>query len=112
MTDANTVIWSGEHRAYWRPNACGYTRDVLEAGMWPYAEAERMTKHCGPEKRISLLLKHEVPEVIAAEKRRQDAAIALWHRFAPSHRMEWETETNKAEYLLAVDAVMEVMNAR
>lgn len=66
---ANTVIWSGEHRAYWRPKehgyVTGYTTNVEQAGIWSYAEAERMTRHCGPEKQIQLRLKHETPECIA-----------------------------------------------
>jgi hypothetical protein len=48
------VIYSGEHGAYWRPNACGYTKDIREAGRWGRHVAERMVAHCGPEKRIEL----------------------------------------------------------
>ena len=77
-TDVNTVIWSGEHYAYWRPQACGYTRDVERAGVWPYAEAERLTRHCGPEKCIQLRLKHEIPEFIALQQRRAALREAVW----------------------------------
>ena len=77
-TEANTVIWSGEHRAYWRPEACGYTQNVAKAGIWPYAEAERMTRHCGPEKLIQLRLKHEVPEFIALQQKRAALREAVW----------------------------------
>jgi hypothetical protein len=79
MTDestANTLIWSNEHRAYWRVNAAGYTVDPTQAGIWPYAEAERMTRHCGPEKQIQLRLRHEVPEVILAAQRRAAGYVA------------------------------------
>ena len=35
------------------------------------------------------------------------AAEQLWHRFAPSHAMEWRDETHAAEYRLAArDAVV------
>ena len=109
---ANTVIWSGEYGAYWRPKACGYTNDVDQAGIWPYAEAERMTRHCGPEKLIQLRLKHEIPEAIAGAKRRERAAVTLWHRFSPTHHMLWDDEPHKAEYLAAVDDVMGAINGR
>lgn len=48
-------IYSGEHGAYWRPEAHGYTPHVAEAGVWPRAEADRIAKGCGPEKQIKLL---------------------------------------------------------
>jgi hypothetical protein len=51
-----------------------------------------MTRHCGPEKRIELRLKHEVPEAVRASQRREKAAEALWHRLAPDHRITWEEE--------------------
>ena len=53
--DQRCVIWSGEHRAYWRANASGYTTLLDGAGVYPRAEAERLTRHCGPEKRITIL---------------------------------------------------------
>lgn len=53
-----TVIWSGEHRAYWRcderGNGAGYTKFSSEAGVWPRHIAELMTRHCGPDKAIEL----------------------------------------------------------
>ena len=48
------LIWSGEHRAWWRPNGQGYTADRDCAGRWWANEARAMTAHCGPEKRIVL----------------------------------------------------------
>lgn len=56
MTDASepTLIWSGEHQAWWRAPANGYTADILAAGVYPYEEAHKKTSHCGPEKRIAL----------------------------------------------------------
>lgn len=47
-------IWSGEHGCYWRPNAHGYTSRIGQAGVYPRELAERLTHHCGPEKRIEL----------------------------------------------------------
>ncbi len=48
------IIWSGEHRAYWRANGAGYTVVESEAGHYTQEEAERVTKHCGPEKMIEI----------------------------------------------------------
>ncbi len=37
---------------------------------------------------------------------RERIAIALWHRFAPEHHMEWSEEHHQTEYLDAADAVL------
>jgi hypothetical protein len=46
------LIYSGEHRAYWRPDGAGYTTDRDSAGRWWLEDAVRHTSHCGPEKKI------------------------------------------------------------
>lgn len=33
------VIWSDEHRMWWRPNRMGYTIEAPEAGVYPRSEA-------------------------------------------------------------------------
>lgn len=33
------LIWSNEHAAWWRPNGCGYTRDMAAAGRYARDEA-------------------------------------------------------------------------
>lgn len=49
------VIWSGEHRAYWRTPANGYTTELNQwTGTYSREEAESLTGHCGPEKKIEL----------------------------------------------------------
>lgn len=45
-------IWSGEHRAWWRANRCGYTASVEAAGRYSLADALDATCHVGPEKQI------------------------------------------------------------
>lgn len=45
-------IWSGEHRAYWRPHSAGYTTEVERAGTYDFMDAYYRTRHCGPEKKI------------------------------------------------------------
>lgn len=42
---ADHLIWSHKHRAWWRPQRCGYTTDLLQAGLYTKTEA---TKLCGP----------------------------------------------------------------
>lgn len=48
-------IWSGEWVLWWRPGGHGYTHNRAEAGTFTRAEAERLTRHCGPEKKIELV---------------------------------------------------------
>ena len=51
------VIWSGEHHAYWRfgdGQGNGYTTEIDDAGQWSRNKAERLTRHCGPEKQIEI----------------------------------------------------------
>jgi hypothetical protein len=33
------IIWSNEHKAYWRPNAAGYTKAKSQAGRYSLADA-------------------------------------------------------------------------
>jgi hypothetical protein len=39
MMDEQYLIWSNEHRCWWRANSAGYTRDVRAAGRYTRAEA-------------------------------------------------------------------------
>lgn len=34
------LIWSMEHGAWWRPDSCGYTANLLEAGLYARAKAQ------------------------------------------------------------------------
>lgn len=52
----------------------------------------------------------ETAESKAFAARKERAAQALWHRFAPSHHIEWDDETHKAEYRLAVDDIVEILD--
>jgi hypothetical protein len=38
-SDAAWLVWSNEHRRWWRPNHRGYTTRQAEAGRYPYTEA-------------------------------------------------------------------------
>jgi len=46
------LIWSGEHGAYWRANAQGYSVHPKSAGIYTLGEAYGAAGHCGPEKKI------------------------------------------------------------
>lgn len=48
-------IWSGEWQSYWRANACGYTPDIAEAGIYTFDDAVKYSGHCGREKEISYI---------------------------------------------------------
>src|SRR5712691_6450786 len=49
----SVMIWSQEHRAWWRPQALGYTNLKREAWVVNFPTAYDQTKHCSPEKKIS-----------------------------------------------------------
>ena len=45
----NWLIWSHEHKAWWKPNSCGYAKDIREAGRYCHTEAMRIVRqanHC------------------------------------------------------------------
>ncbi|KKK82129.1 hypothetical protein LCGC14_2806510, partial [marine sediment metagenome] len=42
------VIWSHEHQAWWRPDCCGYTQEVSEAGKYTKAEAGNIVASATP----------------------------------------------------------------
>lgn len=47
------LIWSGEWRKWWRPDAAGYTSDRAQAGRYLLADAYARTRHCDPSKGIA-----------------------------------------------------------
>ena len=54
MGEQDFYIYSGEHNAYWRPDASGYTTNLEEAGRYSLTEAHRKTNHCCPKKQIKI----------------------------------------------------------
>lgn len=50
------LIWSSQHKAYWRAGRNGYTHNIKEAGIYTLQDAYNATSHCGPEKQISFAL--------------------------------------------------------
>ena len=72
--DEQYLIWSNEHRAWWRPDRCGYTRDVRTAGRYSRQEAIETsgTARCGwvdprrlPDE-IAVKIQDLPPQVFAA----------------------------------------------
>jgi hypothetical protein len=54
IVEASKVrIYCGQHMAYWRTKAHGYTDDPEQAVIFPGHEAYANSKHCGPEKQVS-----------------------------------------------------------
>jgi len=53
FADNPCLIWSGEHRTWWRANGNGYTNRREYAGRYTIGDAFARTRHCGPEKAIA-----------------------------------------------------------
>lgn len=53
-------IWSGQRLAWWRPDRCGYTGKVEEAGLYEFEEAMRVTGGLGPERMIAFDLAYRI----------------------------------------------------
>ena len=43
----NYLVWSNQHRAWWRSNSCGYTRNVESAGRYSRDEAIQISRGRG-----------------------------------------------------------------
>lgn len=39
---ADWLVWSNEHGAWWKPDHCGYTSDIGEAGRYTQQEAREI----------------------------------------------------------------------
>lgn len=46
------LIYSKEHHAFWKAGGAGYTKSVVDAGLYSLRDAWNRTCHCGPEKEI------------------------------------------------------------
>lgn len=49
------LIWSGEHKAWWRPDAKGYCVFVGSAGRYTRSDAQAWIDHAGPKKLLEMV---------------------------------------------------------
>lgn len=50
--DKHVLIYSGEHRAWWRPNSQGYTVFSNEAGVYTFQDALFLALGCDASKKL------------------------------------------------------------
>jgi hypothetical protein len=48
------LVWSNEHRAWWRPKRCGYTEHLAGAGLYTEKEADDCCESRSPNKKGEL----------------------------------------------------------
>jgi hypothetical protein len=41
------LVWSNQHSAWWRPNSCGYTKQISDAGLYSRDEAIEISRGRG-----------------------------------------------------------------
>lgn len=76
------LIWSNEHRAWWRAHSCGYTRRIEDAGLYSYAEAKSI---CFPPHFRGIAGDWPPPEIMVAEYGDELIDLTKEH-FEVSHR--------------------------
>lgn len=84
------LIWSNEHRAWWKPMKCGYTRDVQEAGRYSYEEARRIVDDaCFPGRTWTGNMHREEapPEVLVPSPE----FLAFFEASVSTYRLRFET---------------------
>jgi hypothetical protein len=64
------LIWSGEHRWWWRADGYGYTADRARAGRYTIGDAYARTRHCDPTKAIAFERLATAPVAPAGEVER------------------------------------------
>jgi len=47
-TDERFIVWSNEHRAFWREGFAGYTSDVRQAGVYSRDQAVGIAEKAAP----------------------------------------------------------------
>lgn len=69
MIDRPYLIWSNEHKSWWRPNSRGYTRRIEDAGRYSVDEAEAICRNGGtaragsrggPPYEVAVLSRHAI----------------------------------------------------
>lgn len=74
------LIWSNEHRAWWRPVECGYCQDELQAGIYTRERAMEICENARAGWHAALE-PPELPVRIKDLPTEQRQAIATLHGF-------------------------------
>lgn len=61
------LVWSEEHGAWWRANKYGYTREILEAGMYSEEDAREIIKEA--HKHTTALREIMIPDPFCRESK-------------------------------------------
>lgn len=48
------LIWSNEHRMWWRPNHSGYTQNIEEAGRYVPGDAEQIVNRASCDGQLTV----------------------------------------------------------
>lgn len=96
------LIWSGEHRAWWRRgedgSGTGYSRSLGGAGRWTKLGAVTMTAHCGPDKQIDI-----VPDPYG-----RDAEAGRWPPNAPP----WDAVVDLLDIAVRFEAIGDAAHSK
>ena len=65
LREALWLVWSYEHDAWWRPNACGYTPHLYEAGLYSEEKALEIEREANRYTKPGKLNERAIP--LAAE---------------------------------------------
>lgn len=82
------IVWSNEHRAFWRPNQCGYTGRIDWAGRYTKAEAETICNGAN-YRAISNLRSGTPPEIYMPAPEAVDAFEDLYEALVEAKRELW-----------------------
>jgi len=106
----HTVIFSNEWGAYWREKGSGYTANKKEAGSYTFKKAFERVRHCGPEKKIELVILDDLQKIKAEDifealnatviKEEAELTLLYYH----SKRRGYFLKRNKSEGLTYLGA--------
>lgn len=71
MPDAQFLIWSIEHEAWWQPERRGYARELGAAGRYPEAEARAIVEQCNRARVNECLVPATAVDINASGQRDQ-----------------------------------------
>jgi len=60
------LIWSEEHKAWWRPDSAGYSQSMQGAGLYTFEEAHRIARNAnagGTFCEVAVLAPDYLPEL-------------------------------------------------